>query len=170
MSRHEAWGLWEGGVGWGSPSSGARVKKQGKAGWARGWGAIGTACRGGFRKTGVPIADAKSLRLAPHHVHLWSAYGVPQCQGMPVKVSAHSSIVRVTVKAEPLLPSGPDSCPSLENALWSLVAGHSSTQMLGQGRSQGFTGKISGSPVPSASAMTVPCSVARASVDLLVCH
>lgn len=37
MSRHEAWGLWEGGVGWGSPSSGARVKKQGKAGWAWGW-------------------------------------------------------------------------------------------------------------------------------------
>lgn len=25
-------------MGWGSPSSGVRVKKQGKAGWAQGWG------------------------------------------------------------------------------------------------------------------------------------
>lgn len=29
VSRREAGGLWEGGVGWRSPSSGARVKKQG---------------------------------------------------------------------------------------------------------------------------------------------
>lgn len=35
------------------------------------------------------------------------------------------------MKAELLLPSDPDSCSSLENALWSLAAGPSFTQILG---------------------------------------
>lgn len=147
-------------MGWGSPSSGARVKKQGKAGWARGWG---DGAEEDSERQECPL-QMPSL--------LWSAYGVPQCQGMPVKVSAHSAIP-VTMKAEPLLSCGPDSCPSLENALWSLVTGHSSTQMLGQGRSQepGLHGQDL--KVSRASCLCYDSAMfcgSGPSVDVLVCH